>query len=160
MITRLNMKTSENGLKFIKDFEGCVLHVYKDVAMYDTIGIGHLLTESERKSGVFKNGITEQQAIELLKQDIVDTENAVNGLVKVEISQNQFDALVSFTFNLGSGSLSRSTLLKKLNAGDYNAAGKEFLKWDKALNPKTKRREPVAGLTRRRKAEAELWSKT
>lgn len=153
------MKTSDNGLQFIQLAEGCVLHVYRDQAGYDTIGVGHLLTADDKKSGRFVNGITTEQSTELLRQDVGEAEDVVNSLVKVPLTQNQFDALVDFVFNLGKQRFQTSTLLKKLNAGDKDAVPREMLKWNKVRNPKTGKLEASKGITSRRQREAELWSK-
>lgn len=139
--------TSANGIELITEFEGLKLEAYKDSAGTWTIGYGHT-------SGVYEGQtITKDKAIEFLKQDIKSAENAVNNLVKVEINQNQFDALVSFTYNLGSGSLSRSTLLEKLNSGDIEGAADEFDRWVFAGGIK------LAGLVRRRSTEKALFMK-
>lgn len=140
------MKTSQKGKDLIANFEGVVLDVYKDAVGLDTIGIGHLIKKGERFTT-----ITRQQAFDLLEKDLIQFEDAVNKLVKVSIGQNQFDALVSFAFNLGASNLGNSTLLKKLNAGDYSGAANEFLRWNKAAG------RVLAGLTRRREAEKALF---
>lgn len=141
------LKTSKNGLKLIKEFEGCVLTAYKCPAGVWTIGYGH--------TGGVKEGqkISKTKAEELLKLDLKVYENYVNNYVKVKLNQNQFDALVSFTYNCGPGSLKTSTLLKKLNQGDYRGAANELPRWNKANG------QVLAGLTRRRKAEKELFLK-
>jgi lysozyme len=126
------MKTSQNGLAFIAREEGTVLHVYKDVAGNETIGVGHMLTAAEKASGVYANGITQQQALELLASDVGIAENWVNKGVTVAITQNMFDSLVDFTFNAGGGALMTSSLLKLLNAhDDLTDCANEFLLWDK-----------------------------
>jgi len=140
------MKTSNKGIDIIKEFEGTVLKVYKDAVGLATIGVGHLI-----KAGEVFTTITQQQAEDLLRKDLVQFENGINQLVTVPLTQNQFDALVSFTFNLGVGSLKSSTLLKKLNAKDYAGASAEFLRWDKAGG------NTLAGLTKRRLAEKALF---
>lgn len=140
------MKTSFKGIKLIKDSEATVLHVYKDAVGLPTIGTGHLIKKGE----VFTT-ITAQQADELLMQDLVQFEKGVSSLVKVPLNQNQFDALVSFSFNLGLGNLGSSTLLKKLNASDYAGASLEFSKWTKAGGI------VLAGLVKRRAAEKALF---
>lgn len=152
------MKTSDAGLHFIRHNEGCVLHIYKDQAGLQTIGVGHLLTAEDKSSGRFTSGITETQAIDLLRSDVVLAEQAVNELVKVQLSQNQFDALVDFTFNLGRGALSRSQLLKRVNAGDHGAVPTEFMKWNKLRDPLTKKLVVSSGLTKRRQREVDLWN--
>jgi len=137
---------SKHGLDFIASFEGCSLTAYWDsLGSVWTIGYGHT-------GGVHKGQvITKQKALDLLKSDCSGAASAVNRLVKVAINQNQFDALVSFTFNCGSGALQSSTLLKLLNAGDYKGAANEFPKWNHAGG------KVVAGLTRRRNAEKKLF---
>lgn len=152
------MKISDDGLKFIKREEGTRLKIYKDVCGYDTVGVGHLLTEEEKASGVFNDGITEEQALELLRKDVGEAEKAINDLVKVPLTQEQYDALCSFCFNLGRAALRSSNLLKKLNAQDYAAVPAEFLKWNKARNPSTKKLEVSKGLAARRQREAELFA--
>lgn len=139
------MKTSTNGINLIKKYEGCYLKAYKCPAGVWTIGYGH--------TGNIKSGmkITRKQAGAYLKKDLVTFENAVRKYVKVPINQNQFDALVSFSFNCGVGALKTSTLLKKLNKKDYSGAANEFLRWNKS-NGKV-----LNGLTKRRKEERKLF---
>ncbi|POT54650.1 lysozyme [Citrobacter amalonaticus] len=141
------MKTDVNGLNIIKHFEGLRLQAYKCPANIWTIGYGH--TASVLPNDV----ITREQAITLLRKDVEESERAVKHYVHVPLTQNQFDALVSFVFNLGGGNFSTSTLLKKLNAGDYNGAASEFGRW---VNVGGK---PQPGLVRRREAESELFLK-
>lgn len=140
------MKTSQKGIDLIKEFEGTVLKVYKDAVGLPTIGIGHLIKKGE----VFTT-LTQQQAEELLAKDLKQFEEGVSTSVKVALTQNQFDALVSFAFNLGIGNLNSSTLLKKLNVGDIQGAADQFPRWNKAGG------KTLAGLTRRRLAEKELF---
>lgn len=140
------MITSENGLTLIKEAEGCVLHVYKDVAGLPTIGVGHLI-----KAGEHFTTITQAQADALLAQDILPAAACVSRVVTVHLTQNQFDALVSFTFNLGCGALTGSTLLKLLNSGNYAGAADQFLRWNKAEG------RVVQGLTTRRETERTLF---
>lgn len=139
------MITSDRGIKLIKEFEGFEPRAYYCPANVLTIGYGH--TRGVKQGQV----INETQAEKLLRTDLVIFEQDVNKLVKVKINQNQFDALVSFAFNCGSRALSTSTLLKKLNAGDYAGAASEFERWNKAGG------RELAGLTRRRKAERYLF---
>jgi lysozyme len=101
---------------------------------------------------LFKNAINEAQATILLKQDVITAENAVIRLIKVPLNNNQFDALVSFTFNLGAGALQRSTLRAKINKEEYWAAPSEFMRWIYAGGKK------IPGLIIRRMAEVELYS--
>ena len=148
------MKLSANGEAFIKDKEGLRLEAYSCSAGVFTIGWGHtkgVIRDGVKISGKFYNKITKQQAHDLFLEDIMQFELAVRRLVRVPLTQNQFDALVSFTFNLGAGALQKSTLLRKLNAGDYVGAGKEFKRWNKAGG------KVVAGLTTRRKQESEMF---
>lgn len=138
------MKTGNNGLALIKHFEGLSLKAYKDVAGFWTIGYGHLLKAPCPP-------ITQEQADALLKLDLFKAEQAVSRLIAVPLSQGQFDALVSFTFNLGAARLKASTLRQKLNRGDYQGAALEIPKWRMAGG------RVVAGLVRRRQAEKELY---
>ncbi len=144
------MRTSTTGQRLIAEFEGCNLTAYKCPAGIWTIGIGHT---SAAGAPAVKSGmrITQTEADDILARDLVRFEDAVSRLVRVPINQNQFDALVSFAFNLGEGALASSTLLKKLNAGDYEGAADQFARWNKAGG------KVLAGLTRRRAAEADLF---
>lgn len=144
------MRASENGINLIKQFEGCRLTTYQDSVGVWTIGYGW--TQPVDGKTVAKGmTITQQKADDLLKQGVVQFESGVNSLVKVQLNQNQFDALVDFAYNLGVNALKGSTLLKKLNTGDYAGAANEFTKWNKAGG------KELAGLTRRREAEKSLF---
>ena len=135
------MEYSKDGLALTETFEGCRLQAYQDSVGVWTIGYGH--TEN-----VFDGQVCSQdEAEQFLLQDVQTAVNAVNTYVKAPLTQHQFDALVDFTFNLGTGSLHSSTLLKLVNAGDFLSAAEEFEKWDKAGGV------VVAGLLRRRVAE-------
>jgi lysozyme len=138
--------TSPRGIDLIKQFEGLRLTAYQDMVGVWTIGYGH--TGPDVKPGLT---ITQQRAEQLLINDLVQFERGVNDLVTVQINQNQFDALVSFTYNLGVGSLQKSTLLRLLNAGSYQPAADEFPRWNRAGG------NVVAGLARRRYAERQLF---
>lgn len=140
------MQTGTRGVTLIKQSEGLSLQVYKDAVGLPTIGYGHLI-----KAGESFTTITEAQAEALLKSDLKQFEVCVTNMVTVKLNQNQFDALVSFAFNLGCANLKSSTLLKKLNAGDYAGAANEFLRWNKAGG------KVLAGLTTRRAAEKVLF---
>lgn len=142
------MTLSENGLKLIESFEGLRLEVYNDAAGLPTIGYGHLITVGEDFSG----GITLEQAQELLSKDTAVAQEAVNTYVTVPLTQNQFDALCSFVYNVGTNAFKESTLLKLLNKKSYYTAWEEFVKWDKAGG------KVVEGLLRRRQAEAALFA--
>jgi lysozyme len=141
--------TSDSGIDFIKKHEGLRLTTYKDTAGHDTIGYGR--TKNIPKTGK----ITKEEAEQMLIEDIEAHEQEVRNAVKVPLTQEQFDALSSFTFNLGGPALRRSALLKKLNAGDYEGAADEFVKWNKE-RVKGKL-QPNRGLTKRRQAERELF---
>ncbi|VAG40729.1 glycoside hydrolase family protein [Enterobacter hormaechei] len=144
------MQTSEKGISLIKEFEGCKLNAYQDSVGVWTIGYGWTQPVDGKP---IRAGMTIKQetAERLLKTGLVSYESDVSRLVKVGLTQGQFDALVSFTYNLGARSLSTSTLLRKLNAGDYAGAADEFLHWNKAGG------KILNGLTRRREAERALF---
>lgn len=144
------MRVSENGINLIKQFEGCRLTAYQDSVGVWTIGYGWTQPVDGKPVGKGMT-ITQQKADDLLKQGVIQYENGINSLVKVQLNQNQFDALVDFAYNLGVNALKGSTLLKKLNAGDYAGAANEFTKWNKAGG------KELAGLTRRREAEKSLF---
>lgn len=141
------MEASAELFALLKRVEGLRLRPYLDAAGYPTIGWGHRMLHPES----FPDGITEDLAEHMLLCDVDDAESAVNLLVKVPLTQGQFDALCDFTFNLGEGSLAHSTLLRDLNAGQYNAAARQLLLWDHAGA------QEVEGLRKRRLAEFELW---
>lgn len=144
------MQTSDKGLALIKQFEGCKLTAYQDSVGVWTIGYGWTQPVDGKP---LRAGMTIKQetAERLLKTGLVSYESDVSRLVKVDLTQGQFDALVSFTYNLGARSLSTSTLLRKLNASDYAGAADEFLRWNKAGG------KVLNGLARRREAERALF---
>ncbi|MFP2394145.1 lysozyme [Enterobacter ludwigii] len=144
------MQTSEKGIALIKEFEGCKLTAYQDSVGVWSIGYGWTQPVDGKP---IRAGMTIKQetAERLLKTGLVSYESDVSRLVKVGLTQGQFDALVSFTYNLGARSLSTSTLLRKLNAGDYADAADEFLRWNKAGG------KVLNGLARRREAERALF---
>jgi lysozyme len=155
------MQMSENGLTLLTQWEGFKLTVYKDSAGLPTIGVGHLLTKSELSSGKitingvpvdYTDGLTEQQVTDLLGQDVEPASAAVNSGVKVPLDQNQFDALVSFTFNVGVGAFTGSTLLKLLNQKQYDQVPTQLLRWTRAGG------KVVQGLVNRRNNEIKLWN--
>ena len=133
-------------LALIKRFEGCVLHVYDDGAGYPTIGVGHLIKHNESFTT-----ITMEQADELLQHDLEIAEQAVDTMVHVPLTDNQFGSLVSLVFNIGAGAFAGSTLLKLLNQHSYNDAADRFLQWNHAGG------KVMTGLTRRRVAERSLF---
>jgi lysozyme len=144
------MQLSAEGLDLIKKSEGFRDHVYRDVAGCPTIGYGHLIKPGES----FPDGIAEPQASAILAADLQAAEQAVARLVKVALTQGQFDALVDFCFNLGAGRLASSTLLRELNAGHHDAAGQQLFAWDHAAGFVN------AGLKARRQAEFDLWARS
>jgi len=161
-----NLKTWEGSImrgglhRPYDDYNGAEVKEGDDWRGYLTIGYGHLLTKSELnlekieingKYLEYWNGLTEQQAIQLLDEDVDSAENEVNK-VDVLLEQNQFDALVSFTFNVGNGAFRGSTLLKRLNKGLYEEIPNQLKRWNKSggrINP---------GLINRRQHEADLWN--
>ncbi|MFZ5986922.1 MAG: lysozyme [Bacillota bacterium] len=143
------MKASQKAIDLIKKYEGLKLTAYKCPAGVLTIGYGHTKTT---KPGMT---INKEMAELLLKQDLKDFEKAINELVKVPLTQNQFDALTSFIFNVGVGKFKNSTLLKELNEGNYKEAANEFLKWTKARQAGGLIELP--GLVKRRKDEKKLF---
>lgn len=144
------MQISNKGIELIKRFEGLELKAYQDSVGVWTIGYGWTQPVDGKKIGP---GMVIDQATadRLLKCGVVQYEQGVNQLVKVKITQGQFDALVSFAYNLGLRSLSTSTLLKKLNAGGKQGVANEFGKWVNAGGVK------LNGLVKRRAAERELF---
>ena len=144
------MQLSAAGMELLKRSEGYSDRVYLDAAGYPTIGYGHRLLHPES----FRNGVDETQAAEILVSDVRDAEEAVRRLVKVLLTQGQFDALVDFCFNLGEGKLAASTLLRELNGGQYDSAAQQLLRWDHAGAQEN------AGLKARREAEFALWNDT
>jgi lysozyme len=148
------MKTGLNGLNLIKEKEGLRLKPYLCSAGVATIGYGSTMYADGRKVTLKDAAITESQALELLANTLDKYEKAVNDYVKVPLTQNEFDALVSFTYNLGAGNLLSSTLLKKLNAGDKAGAANQFEVWNKAGG------KVLQGLVTRRAAEKALFLKS
>lgn len=142
---------SDAGIAFIKSHEGAIYRIYLDPIGLPTGGIGHLLTAQEKKEFPVGTVLSKTQVDEWFRFDIKRFERSVNDLVKVPLTQNQFDALVSFAFNVGTGNFGKSSLLRYLNKGEYSAAANEFRKWNKAGG------KVLPGLTRRRKEEMELF---
>lgn len=146
------MRTSQDGINLIKQFEGERLRAYLCPAGVWTIGYGHTTAAGPPKvtEGMV---ITRAEANEILRRDLRKYEDAVDDAVTVALKQHQFDALVSLCYNIGPEAFRRSSLVKKLNRGDYDAVPAALMAWNKA-----KGRE-LPGLTRRRRAEAALWRK-
>jgi len=145
------MKISDRGLELIKEFEGFSANAYLCPAKIPTIGYGNTFWEDGRKVKIGEQ-ISKAKALELLEflanKDFADK---IFTLLKVEVNQNQFDAMTSLAYNIGVGAFSNSTLLKRVNAKDFIGASNEFLKWDKSGG------KPLLGLTRRRQREKELF---
>jgi lysozyme len=140
------MKISQAGVELIKSFEGFSATPYKCIAGVWTIGYGHTTGVTEDSGH-----ITERYASQLLEEELRRYGARLMRMVKVNLSQGEYDALVSFVYNLGLGSFQRSTLRQKLNRGDKAGAANEFAKWCKAGG------RPVAGLLRRRYAEGRMF---
>ncbi|HEY6028092.1 MAG TPA: lysozyme, partial [Pseudolabrys sp.] len=140
------LKASDACISLIKEFEGFASECYDDIASKQTIGYGHLIRTGERFGR-----IDEAEATRLLCDDLEAAEACVTDCVDVDLTQGQFDALCSFVFNLGCARLKSSSLLRKLNAGDYAGARAEFPKWSRVGQ------NQVPGLLRRRLAEQLLF---
>ncbi len=141
----IKMITSQSGIDLIKSFESCQLKAYLCPAKVWTIGYGHT-------SGVRPDDkISVMQAERFLKGDLVRVEQDIQKIVRVPLTQGQFDALVSFAFNCGTRALSTSTLLRKLNQKDYSGAAQEFSRWIYAGG------KVLAGLERRRRLEKRMF---
>ena len=139
------MKISDEGLSLIKHFEGCELKAYRCAANVLTIGYGSTKGVTEDME------ITQEGAEELLQEEMHEYEGYINDMVKVPLEQHQFDSMVSWVFNLGSGNLSSSTLLKKLNNSEYDEVPAQIKRWNKAGG------KVLDGLIRRREAETLLF---
>ena len=139
------MKTSAEGLSLIKKFEGCELYAYQCSAGVWTIGYGHT---KDVEPGM---QITKEDAEEMLVEELHEYESYINDFVTAPLSQNQFDALVSWVYNLGPANLKSSTMLKVLNAGDYDEVPAQMKRWNKAGG------KVLEGLIRRREAESLLF---
>jgi len=142
---RTNMHISAEGLSLIKKFEGCELKAYRCAANVLTIGYGTIKNVTEGME------ITQEEAETLLQEEMHEYEGYINDMVKVPLKQHQFDAMVSWVFNLGSGNLSSSSLLKKLNNSEYDEVPAQIRRWNKAGG------KVLDGLIRRREAEAKMF---
>jgi lysozyme len=156
------MRIDQAGIDFIKVLEGVKPFVYLDVAGLPTIGAGHLLTRDELTSGKimidgyaykYHEGLSDNIIDRLLMRDLHIAELAVKAGVKVDLNQNQYNALVSFVFNVGIGAFKKSTLLKRLNAGAYAAVPAQMRRWIFSAG------QQIKGLKNRREKEIELWNK-
>ena len=160
------LEMTQEGIDHIGEVEGRVVrngkHVmYKDVVGLPTIGYGHLLTRTELSTGrlftgkesiSWRLGLTEQQADDLLDRDLDRFENAVNRYVNIKLKQHQFEALVSFAFNVGVNAFKNSTLLKRVNAKNFTDVPNQFMRWVYAGGKR------IRGLANRRKSEIDLWN--
>ena len=157
-MTKATRQMTQTGIKALLDREGSRSKMYYDTAGLPTIGVGHLLTRSEMTSGkiwidgeaiCWRDGLSNDQITRLFDRDNDLAEAAVSDLVKVELADHQFDTLVSFVFNVGINAFRKSTLLRKLNAGDYAAIPEQLHRWIYAAG------KPVLRL--RREEEARQW---
>lgn len=140
------------GTDLIKSFEGLFLKPYLDPVKIPTIGYGTIKYPNGKTVTMQDRAITEAEAVEYLMFEVEEKASAVEKMVKVKLNDNEYAALVSFAYNVGSGALQTSTLLKLLNAGtDRGAVADQFLRWNKAGG------KELAGLTRRRQAERSLF---
>ncbi|RNI30942.1 lysozyme [Rufibacter immobilis] len=142
-------RISNNGINQIKKHEGVEYRMYRDVAGYPTIGVGHLILATEKH--LLTKTLTESEVDELLRKDIARFEKNLNAVVKVPLNQNQVDALLSLMFNIGSGAFNKSSILKRLNQKDYLRAANNFTLWNKAGG------KVVQGLVNRRLQERTLF---
>ena len=146
----MTRQISPHGLAKLKQWEGLKTKAYKDAGGVWTIGYGHTAVAGEPKprAGMV---ITAAEAESILLKDLTQYEAAIENNVKVKLTDNQFAALVSFVYNIPLASFKKSTLLKKLNQGNYDAVPTELMKWTKAGGKK------IQGLVNRRRAEGYLW---
>ena len=145
------MKVNQEGLDIIKHFEGYSSTVYADPIGIPTIGFGSIWDKEGNRLTMDHEPITEQEGEFLLVRELKHVESAIARLIRVELTENQFSAIASLTFNIGCGRLKSSTLRAKINRGDYSGASAEFPKWRRAGG------RILKGLVRRRKAERELF---
>lgn len=152
-----SLKISDSGVEFIKRYEGFRKSVYLDVAGLKTVGVGHLLTKDELAGNYVSIGgkrvfldraLTDDEVNQLLRQDLQPKEQTVRSAIQVQLTQSQYDMLVSLCFNIGSGAFAKSTLVRQINSGNFEAAPAGFLMWVKAGG------RTVKGLVNRRQAEA------
>jgi lysozyme len=152
-------KISNHGIAIIKNFEGLRLHAYQDIAGIWTIGYGSTRSVDGKPVKKGDQLATEVEAEKLFTITLDTFITAVNRSVKVLLTQNQFDALISFTYNVGTGAMAKSTLVKKLNLSDYAGAAEQILVWNKITNPQTGKKQPSKTLTNRREQERALFLK-
>lgn len=143
--------TNGDGLSIIKHFEGWSSSPYLDPIDIPTIGYGSIWGLDGKRLTMAHRDITEDEGESLLRREVAHTEKAISRLIRVDLTDNEFSALVSFTYNVGSGNLQSSTLRMKLNRGDYIGAANEFWKWRRAGG------KILRGLVRRRAEEKNLF---
>ena len=139
------LKTSQEGISLIKSFEGCEWTAYRCSANVPTIGYGHTAGVSDGDT------CTQEEAETMLAEDLVEFEDYVKNYVESELQQNEFDALVAWTYNLGPANLKESTMLKELNSGNFEEVPRQMKRWNRAGG------EVLDGLIRRREAESRLF---
>ena len=139
------LKTSQEDISLIKSFEGCELTAYRCSADVPTIGYGHTAGVSDGDT------CTQEEAETMLAEDLVEFEDYVKNYVESELQQNEFDALVAWTYNLGPANLKESTMLKELNSGNFEEVPRQMKRWNRAGG------EVLDGLIRRREAESRLF---
>ena len=147
------MRTSDNGIALIKEFEGLQTKPYRDCIGLWTVGIGTLIGDGKSLPDSWNRTFTLEECYALLRKELVSIERGIAKYISVSLTQNEFDALVSFVYNLGLGTLQRSTVRQKLNRNDKVGAIESWLKYNKAGGKVFK------GLDRRRKAEVKLFTK-
>jgi len=140
-----HLKTSKEGISLIKSFEGCELESYRCSANVPTIGYGHTANVSDGDT------CTLEEAETMLSEDLEEFENYVKKYVESDLEQNEFDALVAWTYNLGPANLKESTMLQELNAGNFEEVPRQMKRWNRAGG------EVLDGLIRRREAESLLF---
>ena len=140
-----DLKTSQEGISLIKSFEGCELTAYRCSADVPTIGYGHTAGVSDGDT------CTQEEAETMLADDLVEFEDYVKNYVESELQQNEFDALVAWTYNLGPANLKESTMLKELNSVNFEEVPRQMKRWNRAGG------EVLDGLIRRREAESLLF---
>ena len=145
------MKVSDKCINMIKHHEGFVRKPYQDPIGLWTVGVGHLIGDGKKLPKEWNKEFTDEEVDNILCEDLERFEIGIQRLTKVSLTQSQFDALVSFSFNVGLGNFQSSTLRSKLNRGDYEGASNEFPKWRKAGG------KILKGLVRRRADEKNLF---
>lgn len=153
-------RISDRGRDLLAQWEGIRLEPYEDARGLSTIGVGHLIRFDEERRGEvrigdrwvpYRKGLSREDAMALLGEDLQWAETVVNERAKTYLNQQQFDALTSFTFNVGASAFIESTLLRRLNTGEYAAVPAELRKWVNAGG------ERLRGLVNRREHEIALW---